>query len=270
MKSTIRRIMLMISLLLVLTSCSALATQRDELVYPELALAQELTNDQSFSIKQIEEIEILPQPEEPVVVYGNGLSYLTIQVEEGQEGSITKQYQVVQGPDGQEISKLELIEETQIEQPVATTYQQGAPVQVGATFSPRFTRYGADCAGCTRVGGGVAASASGIRVTTTSVQQSDGTWQEGITYDGRYLFATSSDIPMCTLITIEDHPYSGMGVNQSEPIHGIIGDRGVGPNHLDFFVGSEKTLNKVRPVSNATPTVTITGFGEWTGRGCNF
>ena len=270
MKPYLKRIMSLISLLLVLTSCSAFATQREELAFPELALAQELTETNEFRIEKIEEIEMIPQPEEPVVISGYGLSYLTIVSEEGTDGSISRQYQVVKGPDDQIISKLELPDETQIIEPVATTYQQGASVQIGATFTPRFTRYGADCAGCTRLGGGVSASASGIRVTTTSILQPDGTWLEGITYGGRYLFASNSDLPMCTLITIDNHSYSGMGVNPDEPIYGIIGDRGVGANHLDFFVGSEKTLNKVSPTSNSTPTVTITGFGEWTGRGCNF
>lgn len=138
-------------------------------------------------------------------------------------------------------------------------------------YKPKLTRYGADCRGCT-IRNGVAYLASGIAVTTEAVKQPNGTWKDGITYGGRYIFASSSARAMCSLVSVYNHPYSGRGIQQGTPIQGIILDRGVSnPNHLDLFVGSERNLNAVRVVSSKTSaTAIITGVGIRTANGCRF
>lgn len=261
----------MILMLVVFQNGSTSAQERDQIILPDVALAQRISIEDQFSIETLEETEVLEQPQSTETIYGSGLSYLKVKVHQGQAGSIVRSYQVTTDTNGEVISKVENEQLRQTIPAQAETYQQGATVQVGATFvNPYFTRYGADCAGCTIKADGSAATAAGIRLTTTSVRQGDGSWKEGITYNGRHIFATNSDIPMCTLITISDHQYSGAGITPGQPIYGIVGDRGVGPNHLDFFVGSEYNLSKVQPIAAQNPTVTITGFGTWTGNGCSF
>lgn len=138
-------------------------------------------------------------------------------------------------------------------------------------YRPKFTRYGADCGGC-YIRNGISYTASGVAVTTTAVKQPNGTWKDGITYGGRYIFATSKARAMCSLITVHNHPYSGMGIKQGVPIQGIVLDRGVSnPNHLDLFVGSERNLNVVRVVASKNRgTAIITGVGIKTANGCRF
>ena len=133
------------------------------------------------------------------------------------------------------------------------------------------TRYGMDCVGC-RVVNGVAHTSHGIALTSNSVRQPDGTWQQGITYNGRYIFAGNSSHTKCTLLTLYDHPYEGMGITQGQPIYGIMADNGgFGYNHLDLFVGTETNLNAVYIANaGARPYAVITGFATFTGSGCSW
>lgn len=143
--------------------------------------------------------------------------------------------------------------------------------KVISEYKPKFTRYGADCRGCT-IRNGISYTASGVAVTKTAVKQPNGTWKDGITYGGRYIFAASRARAMCSLVTVYNHPYSGMGIKQGVPIKGIVLDRGVSnPNHLDLFVGSERNLNVVRVVASKNRgTAIITGIGIKTANGCRF
>lgn len=270
MKQIVKGILPLILMLLVFHSEAATAQEKDLLVFPDMTQADTLLNQNQFTNETLEEIEVLEAPEDTLVTKGHGLWYLSKEVTQAQDGYIQRTYQVVKDGNDEVISKIELQDQQVVVEPTQRTIQQGSDVTIGATFSPRFTRYGADCGGCTIKSDGTSAAASGIRVTTTGVRQFDGSWKSGITYQGRYLFAASSDLPMCTLISVSNHNYSGMGIQQGQTIYGFIGDRGVGSNHLDLFVGSEYALNKVAPVGNNTPIVTITGFGTWTGNGCQF
>lgn len=156
--------------------------------------------------------------------------------------------------------------------PVVITTTAGTTIEApSGGYKPKLTRYGADCRGCT-IRNGVAYLASGVAVTTEAVKQPNGTWKDGITYGGRYIFASSSARAMCSLVSVYNHPYSGRGIQQGTPIQGIILDRGVSnPNHLDLFVGSERNLNAVRVVSSKTrATAIITGVGIRTANGCRF
>lgn len=141
----------------------------------------------------------------------------------------------------------------------------------GDQFNATLTRYGMDCVGCV-VTDGVAYTSHGIALTATAVRQPNGVWQDGITYNGRYIFAGNRERVKCTLLSLYDHPYEGRGIQQGVPIHGFIGDNGAfGYNHLDLFVGTETNIDAVYVVQTATqPYAIITGFGTFTGSGCDF
>lgn len=158
--------------------------------------------------------------------------------------------------------------------PVAPT-PAPAPVQETSTtqdgLSVSMTRYGMDCYGC-QVVDGVAHTSHGIALTANSVRQPNGVWQDGITYNGRFIVAGNRNHVKCTLVSIYDHPYEGMGIVQGQPIHAIMADNGAfGYNHIDLFVGTETNLNRVW-VANASaqPYAVITGFATFTGSGCSF
>lgn len=150
--------------------------------------------------------------------------------------------------------------------PVAT-----APAPTDGAFNITMTRFGMDCVGCV-VTNGVAYTSHGIGLSATAVQQPNGTWQEGITYNGRYLVAGNRDRVKCTLLTIYNHPYEGMGIVQGQPIYAVIGDNGAfGYNHIDLFVGTETFVDRVWIANpSAQPYAIITGFGTFTGSGCAF
>lgn len=138
-------------------------------------------------------------------------------------------------------------------------------------FNVTMTRYGMDCYGCV-VTNGVAYTSHGIALQANAVLQPNGTWQNGITYNGRYIIAGNRNHVKCSLITIYDHPYEGMGIVQGQPIYGIMADNGAfGYNHLDLFVGTETNVNAVWIANSAAkPYAIITGFATFTGSGCSF
>ncbi len=105
----------------------------------------------------------------------------------------------------------------------------------------KITTYGTDCYGCYNENG-FGGSASGVKLSFDAVRQSDGTWKEGITYDGYYIVAANSSIPMGSIIEVSNHGYSGKGLVPGEPFYAMVLDRGAMTlNHLDLFVGSEKS-----------------------------
>lgn len=138
------------------------------------------------------------------------------------------------------------------------------------SFSGRLTLYGMDCVGCINYDG-VAYTSTGIGLKENAVLQPDGTWNTGITYNGRYIFGSNSAHQRCTLVTVTNHGYSGAGISVNEPIYGVIADIGyVSYEHLDLFAGSEKNLLVSIVDGSVTPQVTITGYGTFTGSGCAF
>lgn len=156
-------------------------------------------------------------------------------------------------------------------EPAPTPTPAPEPEPSGDTFNATLTRYGMDCVGCV-VTNGVAHTSHGIALQANAVRQPNGVWQEGITYNGRYIFAGNRDRVKCTLLSLYDHPYEGRGIQQGVPIHGVIADNGAfGYNHLDLFVGTETNIDAVSVVNYAAqPYAIITGFGTFTGSGCDF
>lgn len=115
----------------------------------------------------------------------------------------------------------------------------------GASYeASRITRYGADCYGCRISADGKGKTASGVGVGLNSVQQKNGTWQQGITYEGYYIVATSSNLPLYSIIEISNHTVSGMGITPGVPFQAIVLDRGgaIQGTKIDLFVGTEKNM----------------------------
>lgn len=124
----------------------------------------------------------------------------------------------------------------------------------------KITTYGVDCYGCYNENG-FGGTAGGVRVSTNAVQQSNGTWVEGITYDGYYIVATNRSVPFGTIVEVSNHGYSGYGLQPGVSFQAIVMDRGaMGVNHIDLFVGSEKQ-NNMHVERNYVPTMKIIRLG---------
>lgn len=149
---------------------------------------------------------------------------------------------------------------------------QKLPADTGAGISVRLTRYGYDCAGCNINSQGYSHSALGVAFNANAIRQNDGTWLNGYTYHGYYVFAANSKYPFCTTFLLYDHPFSGSGIVQGQPIKGIVLDRGSLPEDLlDLFVGSEYNLNTVQNVgSKRTARMVLTNEATRSGKGCAF
>lgn len=103
------------------------------------------------------------------------------------------------------------------------------------------------------------------------MRQSDGTWKDGITYDGYYLIAASSTLPLCTLVEISDHKFNGQGLTPGEPFLAVVADRGgaVQGSTIDLFTGSEY-YPSVRNGKRSNVKVSIVDFGRKRANGCRF
>lgn len=115
-----------------------------------------------------------------------------------------------------------------------------------AEFRAKATLYGMDCAGCYIREDGSARTATGVALhPTKGVLQSDGTWLEGITYDGYYIIAADASIPFYSIIELENHGIRGMGISPDQPIRCIVLDRGgaISKNKIDFYIGPESNFH---------------------------
>ncbi len=143
----------------------------------------------------------------------------------------------------------------------AENAERNAEVKVGSFFvAERNTVYGADCKGCT-LSDGIASTSSQIEITTESIRQSNGQWKKGLTYDGYYLIAADRALPMCTVVRISEHSYSGAGIKPDQPFYALVADRGsmIQNRTIDLFAGSEENpLIKHAELSGAV--IEIVGF----------
>jgi hypothetical protein len=260
-----------IILVIVLTSCTSSRVESDmdsQIILQTLTPAN-ATARQPYQIEEVTEEVKLANPK---TVYrqgstvSGGVSWLAAKVDNGTPKLERVRYMLAYDQFGNLLSK-ELIpgsEELIPSSPIV--YQYGARPQRGAVFFPsRITRYGADCGGCKPNENGESLTASGVAVSSnTAVRQMDGTLQDGILYEGYYVLASSSSLPLCTIVEISNHKFSGMGLKPGVPFKAIILDRGVSGRKLDLFVGTETNINAVREVSNMYPRATIIGFAEYT------
>lgn len=199
-------------------------------------------------------------------VKAGGVSWIAGLVDEGSPKIQIDQYTVAYDLAGNELSRTRLVNEAQIIEATPRTYEYGAKPEVGAVFFPtNIYRYGANCAGCSKNPSGISNTASGIPVgIQPSVRQMDGTMAEGITYEGYYVLASDKALPLCSIVEIENHKFSGMGLSPGVPFKAIVLDRGVSGRTLDLFIGDQTNINVVRKLGTQYPKVTIIGLGKLT------
>jgi 3D (Asp-Asp-Asp) domain-containing protein len=147
-----------------------------------------------------------------------------------------------------------------------TIYQYGAKVAIGSYFyTSIITRYGYDCAGCNIGLDGAAGTSSGIRVKNVSVRQANGSYLDGLTYEGYYIVAADKAFPFCTVLEIENKNMRGYGLVPGEPFKAIVLDRGgaIKTTHLDLYAGSERNLSIIAGGKNSGIKVTVVDFLKW-------
>lgn len=199
-----------------------------------------------------------------------GYSWLISKVSEGSVGYTETRFRSTYDSEGNLLSKEYIPNSEVYYDGKPTIYQYGSTVQKGAYFNARsITKYGYDCVGCYIGLDGAAGTSAGIRLNGTSIRQSNGTWLDGITYDGYYIVAADKAFPNCTILEISNHTFSGMGLTSGVPFLALVVDRGsaITTNKLDLFVGSEKNINVVTNKRTANSKVTVVGFLKWTKNG---
>jgi len=199
-----------------------------------------------------------------------GYPWLISKVSEGSVGYTETRYRSTYDSEGNLLSKEYIPDSETYTEGKPTIYQYGAKVAKGAYFYARsITKYGFDCTGCGIGLDGNAGTSAGIRLNATSIRQSNGTWLDGITYDGYYVVAADKAYPNCTILEISNHTFSGMGLTSGVPFLALVVDRGgaITTNKLDLFVGSEKNINVVTNKRTADSKVTVVGFLKWTKNG---
>ncbi len=259
---------IIVFLVISLSACTT-STKSEEAVVLQTLTGEAKTADFNggFTMEEVKESTVLAKQTTVVKAADasrTGVSWLISKVSNGSPKIQTSTYRITYDGFGNVLSKVVVPDTTKITEAVPSVYMYGAKPSIGAYFNPGFARYGADCGGCQPYADGTAGMASGLRVSTTAVRQSDGSWREGITYNGYYLLASSSSLPMCTILEISNHKYSGMGLTPGKPFKAMIVDRGVSGSLLDLFVGSEKNLSAVRLTGNQSPLATIVGFARLT------
>ena len=216
----------------------------------------------------VETVLSLPETKivDPGVYPEGGVSWLIGLTDEGTPEVQYETYETTYNAQGEMLSRILVPYSTWIEESTPKVYSYGSLVTEGAYFtSKKTTNYGVDCAGCGGEDDGFGGTSSGIQLSTTSVRQSDGTWKEGITYDGYYLIAADSALPMCTIVEISNHRWSGKGLTPGEPFQALVVDRGgaVKGTTIDLFIGSEKN-SSVYNGKRSGVHVEIIGFARWT------
>lgn len=254
--------------ILLLCSCSVsgsganviLLVQRDT-TKPQLT--------QAFSVERVAEETIISTQK---TVYtkasqkqNGGLSWLAKEIDSGSPAKEIKYYNIAYDYEGNELSKTYIPGSDLLIPSTPRIREFGAKMEVNTYFRPSFSRYGVNCKGCRGEFTGSGNTAIGIKLDVDKgVQQADGSWKPGITWEGYYIVAADKSIPFCSIIEISNHNYSGEGLSPNVPFKAIVLDRGgaITNNRLDFYIGSEDLLNKnVKVVSKRTPLAKIVRLG---------
>ncbi len=175
---------------------------------------------------------------------GGGLSWLISVTKEASPTLQIEEFEIVTDQDGNIVSKKYLEDRYQLIEGSPQISSYGGDVVEGSYFFPKMTTYGVDCKGCGGEVTGRGGTALGIKLDIQKgVRQADGTYLEGITYNGYYLVAADKNIPLGSILEITEHSFSGEGLVPGEPFKAIVADRGGAVNgaHLDIYVGSQKT-----------------------------
>lgn len=174
-----------------------------------------------------------------------GLSWVITQVSAGTPGKIEQAYRVTKDALGKEISRVPIPGAKKVIPSQDAVLRYGGTIRAGNYFNAKTTMYGVDCVGCSGQYTGRGNTGTGIQLDASrGVMQPDGSWKQGITYNGYYIVAADKNLPIGTVLKITDHGYSGWGITPGQPFYAMVLDRGGGisGNHLDLYAGSEKSL----------------------------
>ncbi len=195
-----------------------------------------------------------------------GISWLISLTSEGTPAYQYDTYEITYNSNDEVISKSFVPFSTWIKESTPKTYSYGSLVKKGAYFTCKnATSYGVDCKGCGGEDDGYGGTSAGIQMSTTAVRQSDGSWVDGITYDGYYIVATDKAIPLCTIVEISNHKWSGQGLEPGVTFKAVVLDRGgaIKGTDIDLYTGSEANPT-VKNGKRSGLRVEIIGFAKWT------
>ncbi len=254
--------------IVILSSCAPKVESTNSIVMQTLSAQPTFLREPYTTEIETEELILGAQK----TVYQNGplkpggVSWIAGLVDPGTPKTQVNEYTVAYDLAGNELSKTLNVNSQEIIESQPRIYEYGAKPEVGSIFFPtRIYRYGANCRGCSPNAEGISNTASGIGISAQpAVRQMDGTMLEGIKYEGYYVLASDRAIPMCTIVEISNHKFSGMGLTPGVPFKAIVLDRGVSGRTLDLFVGDENEINSVRLVQKQYPTVKIIDQGRLT------
>lgn len=259
-----------LSALLVLSACAA--PQSTDIVLQQTTENLFLTSNSTvpYRIVEVTEYEFVanqPVVELPYSSTRTGYSWLLSKVSSGSPAKIAVTYRITYDLNGNILSKVKVPDSETLIDAVPATYQYGGKTAKGSYFyASAISRYGFDCVGCEAPGATIATMASMIKVSATAVRQSNGTWKDGITYDGYYLVAADKAFPLCTVLEISNHHFSGSGITEGVPFRVLVADRGgaITNARLDFFIGTEYYLDTVIHNGPSRGTkVTVVDFLKW-------
>ena len=259
-KDRLFKITLALSLL---CGCSSNTTLTPE----TLVLTQPITDRVSYFVSEIT-TETWEEGNMPALEYADyeegmkGIKWIASYVE-GKKATVTEEYVITYDQNGNLISKTPILGSRVETEAIAPKMQFGGSVSVGSEFFPnKFVTYGVDCVGCNVTANGRGGTSAGISVSKTAVKQRNGEWKEGIKYGNYYIVAADPKIPLCSILTIYDHGFSGKGLTPGKPFQAIVLDRGgsVIGNTLDLFKGSEKS-GGLKNNRYANPRVVIERVG---------
>jgi len=254
--------------IVILSSCAPKVESTNSIVMQTLSAQPTFLREPYTTEIEIEEFILGAQK----TVYQNGpikpggVSWIAGLVDPGTPKKQVNEYTVAYDLAGNELSRTLNVNSQEIIESQPRIYEYGAKPEVGAVFFPtRIYRYGANCAGCSPNAEGASNTASGIPVSSQpAVRQMDGTMQEGIKYEGYYVLASDSAIPLCSIVEISNHKFSGMGLTPGVPFKAIVLDRGVSGRTLDLFIGDQQEINSVRLLQKQYPTVRFIDKGRLT------
>ena len=211
------------------------------------------TSDIVNQTYQVEEGNFLeyPEVEHNEKNQGKGPSFMYSQATDGEMGFTYQSYELQYDMFGRLLMKLP-VSEKQTQEAQNIEFSKGAQVAIGSYFYPFYSRYGVDCVGCSGEFDGLGVFANGVRYhKDKGVRQWDGTYKQGITYEGYYIVATDRRIPFCTVLEVTNHRWEGAGIENNVPFQVIVLDRGgvIQGNRFDLFIGLESNMQ--------------IGYGKW-------
>ncbi len=268
------RVAILLSTLLILSGCVFNKKENENIILQIAASdeSRELTLKNSNYTQEYEvSEEAIVGTKLSGVVYkaasdNSGIPWLASKIQDASDARVEVTLVHTYNQFDEKISTITLPGSEKITDATGVIYEYGKNPSIGAVWFPnRVTRYGYDCAGCSVVPDDYSGTASGIKLGKDRVRQLDGSWKNGLTYNGYHIIATSTAIPLCTVVKVSNHPFSGGGISAGVPFYAIVGDRGVGGSSIDLFAGTETNLNVISQSTSPTGSntkVEIVGFNS--------